>query len=140
MKKLTYAELVAANSRLQHSETILSIVLNLAVNGKPEATETVRGAPGERYTFKLYGAGRASGGYVLETFHCTGQQPHSAAYRLDDLLSRMGNRGSDVRIALSRLRDYRDRTYYAKQLPAGECHADVACHGGHHGVGCPAYR
>lgn len=83
-RRLSYAEVVASNGTLQRDVSILSVALNLVANTKPDATERVRVGVGQHYTLKLYGATRADGGYVLVTFHCQGQSPHSAAYYLDE--------------------------------------------------------
>ena len=111
MRRPTHAELTAEVALLQRSESLLSVALNLIVNNRPNATERVRIAAGEYYTFKLYGARRADGGMILETFHCKGQQPHSAVRYLDDMLSIANSITQDLRIrcALERLGIARNR-------------------------------
>ena len=84
MKKPTYEELLAERDRLTKSEGVLSIAVNLLVQGKAEATEQVSHDCG-RWRLSLFGAARADGGIVIETYYHPGQAPHSAAYYLDDL-------------------------------------------------------
>ncbi len=110
-KKLTYAELDAERSRLAKSEGLLSIALNLTLHGKPDATEQVS-HEGDRWKLQLYGARRADGGLVVETFYHPGQSPHSAVHYLDDLTripARLSDGGMKYTEALSRLRSARDR-------------------------------
>ena len=110
-KKLTYAELDAERSRLAKSEGLLSIALNLTLHGKPDATEQVS-HEGDRWKLQLYGARRADGGLVVETFYHPGQSPHSAVHYLDDLTripARLSDGGMKYTDALSRLRCARDR-------------------------------
>ena len=110
-KKLTYAELDAERSRLAKSEGLLSIALNLTLHGKPDATEQVS-HEGDQWKLQLYGARRADGGLVVETFYHPGQSPHSAVHYLDDLTripARLSDGGMKYTEALSRLRCARDR-------------------------------
>ena len=110
-KKLTYAELDAERSRLAKSEGLLSIALNLTLHGKPDATEQVS-HEGDQWKLQLYGARRADGGLVVETFYHPGQSPHSAVHYLDDLTripARLSDGGMKYTDALSRLRCARDR-------------------------------
>ena len=110
-KKLTYAELDAERARLAKSEGLLGIALNLTLHGKPDATEQVS-HEGDRWKFQLYGARRADGGFVVETFYHPGQSPHSAVHYLDDLTgipARLSDGGMKYTEALSRLRSVRDR-------------------------------
>ena len=110
-KKLTYTELDAERSRLAKSEGLLSIALNLTLHGKPDATEQVS-HEGDRWKLQLYGARRADGGLVVETFYHPGQSPHSAVHYLDDLTripARLSDGGMKYTEALSRLRSARDR-------------------------------
>lgn len=84
MKKPTYEEVLAERDRLTKSEGVLSIAINLLVQGKADATEQVSHDDG-RWRLSLFGAARADGGIVIETYYHPGQAPHSAAYYLDDL-------------------------------------------------------
>lgn len=85
MKKPTYDELHAERDRLARSEGLLSLALNLVLQGKrAEATEQAS-HEGGRWRLQLFGAARADGGIVIETYFHPGQAPHSAAYYLDDL-------------------------------------------------------
>ena len=70
-KKLTYAELDAERARLAKSEGLLVIALNLTLHGKPDATVQVS-HEGDRWKLQLYGARRADGGFVVETFYHPG--------------------------------------------------------------------
>jgi len=83
-KKLTYAELDAERARIAKSEGLLGIALNLTLHGKPDATEQCS-HEGDRWKLQLYGAHRADGGLVVETFYHPGQSPHSAVHYLEDL-------------------------------------------------------
>jgi hypothetical protein len=84
MKKPTYDELHAERDRLARSEGLLSVALNVLIRGKAEATEQVS-HDGGRTKLQLFGASRADGGIVIETYYHPGQASHSAAYYLDDL-------------------------------------------------------
>ncbi len=84
MKKPTYDELLSERDRLAKSEGVLSLALNLLVRGKAEVIEQVS-HDGGRWKLSLFGAARADGGIVIETYLHPGQAPHSAAYYLDDL-------------------------------------------------------
>ncbi len=119
-KKLTYAELDAERARLSKSEGLLGIALNLALHGKPDATEQCS-HEGDRWKLQLYGARRADGGFVVETFYHPGQSPHSAVHYLDDLTripARLSDGGMKYTEALSRLRSTRDRIVYESERPA----------------------
>ena len=110
-KKLTYAELDAERARLAKSEGLLGIALNLTLHSKPDATEQVS-HEGDRWKLQLYGARRADGGFVVETFYHPGQFQHSAVHYLDDLTripARLSDGGMKYTEALSRLRSARDR-------------------------------
>lgn len=110
MKRISYADLSAELQRVQRSESMLSVVLNLVLNGKPDATERVTVQSGESYTLKLYGAKRADGGTVLVTFKCKGQSPHTAAYLLDDMHARpVGTQDLAIACAVDRLTIARNR-------------------------------
>ena len=118
-KKLTYAELDAERSRLAKSEGLLDIALNLTLHGKPDATEQVS-HEGDRWKFQLYGARRADGGFVVETFYHPGQSPHSAVQYLDDLTripGRFSEGGMKYTDALSRLRSARERIVRESERP-----------------------
>ena len=113
-KKLTYAELDAERERLAKSEGILGIALNLTLHGKPDATEQCS-HEGDRWKLQLYGARRADGGLVVETFYHPGQSPHSGVHYLEDLTripARLSEGGMKYTEALSRLRATRDRIVY----------------------------
>ena len=119
-KKLTYAELDAERSRLAKSEGLLNIALNLTLHGKPDATEQVS-HEGDRWKLQLYGARRADGGFVVETFYHPGQSPHSAVHYLDDLTripARLSDGGMKYTEALSRRRSARDRIVCDSERPA----------------------
>jgi len=119
-KKLTYAELDAERSRLAKSEGLLSSALNLTLHGKPDATEQCS-HEGDRWKLQLYGARRADGGLVVETFYHPGQSPHSAVHYLDDLTripGRLSEGGMKYTEALSRLRSTRDRIVNESERPA----------------------
>ena len=89
MKRRTYREIESELTRLSRSESLLSIALNLVMNKpKPDAQERFRIDGSGRYVLRLYGAHRACGGIVVETFYCSGQSPHSAAYYLEDMAQR----------------------------------------------------
>lgn len=110
-KKPTYAELDAERARLAKSEGLLGIALNLTLHGKPDATEQCS-HEGDRWKLQLYGARRADGGLVVETFYHPGQSPHSAVHYLEDLTripARVSEGGMKYTEALSRLRATRDR-------------------------------
>lgn len=119
-KKLTYAELDAERARLAKSEGLLGIALNLTLHGKPDATEQCS-HEGDRWKLQLYGARRADGGLVVETFYHPGQSPHSAVHYLDDLTGisgRLSEGGMKYTEALSRLRSARDRIATESERPA----------------------
>ncbi len=119
-KKLTYAELDAERSRLAKSEGLLGIALNLTLHGNPDATEQCS-HEGDRWKLQLYGAHRADGGLVVETFYHPGQSPHSAVHYLDDLTGipgRLSEGGMKYTEALSRLRATRDRIATESERPA----------------------
>ena len=118
-KKLTYAELDAERSRLAKSVGLLGIALNLTLHGKPDATEQVS-HEGDRWKLQLYGARRADGGLVVETFYHPGQSRHSAVHYLDDLTripARLSDGGMKYTEALSRLRSTRDRIVCESERP-----------------------
>lgn len=113
-KKLTYAELDAERERLAKSEGLLGIALNLTLHGKPDTTEQCS-HEGDRWKLQLYGAHRADGGLVVETFSHPGQSPHSAVHYLEDLTripGRLSEGGMKYTEALGRLRIARDRLVY----------------------------
>ena len=110
-RKLTYAELDSERARLAKSEGLLGIALNLTLHGKPDATEQCS-HEGDRWKLQLYGARRADGGFVVETFYHPGQSPHSGVHYLEDLTripARFSEGGMKYTEALSRLRATRDR-------------------------------
>ena len=118
-KKPTYAELDAERSRLATSEGLLTVALNLTLHGKPDATEQCS-HEGDRWKLQLYGARRADGGLVVETFYHPGQSPHSAVHYLEDLTripGRFSEGGMKYTEALSRLRATRDRIVYESERP-----------------------
>ncbi len=118
-KKLTYAELDAERARLAKSEGLLGIALNLTLHGKPDATEQCS-HEGDRWRLQLYGARRADGGIVIETFYHPGQSPHSAAHYLEDLTripARLSEGGMKYTEALSRLRATRDHIVFESERP-----------------------
>jgi len=113
-KKLTYAELDAEPARLAKSKGLLGIALYLTLHGKPDATEQCS-HEGDRWKLQLYGARRAEGGIVIETFYHPGQSPHSAVHYLEDLTripGRSSEGGMKYTEALSKLRVARDRIVY----------------------------
>ena len=119
-KKPTYAELDAERSRLATSEGLLTVALNLTLHGKPDATEQCS-HEGDRWKLQLYGARRADGGLVVETFYHPGQSPHSAVHYLEDLTripARLSEGGMKYTEALSRLRSARDRIVYESERAA----------------------
>ncbi len=118
-KKLTYAELDAERARLAKSEGLLGIALNLTLHGKPDATEQCS-HEGDRWKLQLYGARRADGGIVVETFYHPGQSPHSAVHYLEDLTRipvRLSEGGMKYTEALSGLRYTRDRIVRESEQP-----------------------
>ena len=118
-KKLTYAEFDAERARLTKSEGLLGIALNLTLHGKPDATEQCS-HEGDRWKLQLYGAHRADGGLVVETFYHPGQSPHSAVHYLEDLTripGRLSEGGMKYTEALSRLRATRDRIVCDSERP-----------------------
>lgn len=121
MKKPTYDELHAERDRLAQSEGLLSLALNLLLQGrKAEATEQAS-HDGGRWRLQLFGAARADGGIVIETYFHPGQAPHSAAYYLDDLARVPGplsEGGLKYANAVERLTVARNR------ITAGAAHED----------------
>ncbi len=118
-KKLTYPELDAERSRLAKSEGLLGIALSLTLHGKPDATEQCS-HEGDRWKLQLYGARRADGGLVVETFFHSGQSPHSTVHYLEDLTRIPGplsEGGMKYTEALSRLRSTRDRIVRESEQP-----------------------
>ncbi len=118
-KKLTYAELDGERARLAKSEGLLGIALNLTLHGKPDATEQCS-HEGDRWKLQLYGARRADGGLVVETFYHPGQSPHSAVHYLEDLTripAPLSEGGMKYTEALSRLRATRDRIVCDSERP-----------------------
>lgn len=119
-KKLTYAELDAERSRLGKSEGLLGIALNLTLHGKPDATEQCS-HEGDRWKLQLYGARRAEGGLVVETFYHPGQSPHSAVHYLEDLTripAPLSEGGLKYSQALERLRVARNRIVSEAERPS----------------------
>lgn len=99
MKRRTYREIESELTRLSRSESLLFIALNLVLNGKPDAKERFSIDHSGRYVLRLYGAHRACGGIVVETFYCKGQSPHSAAYYLEDMAQRARDRMEPLAMA-----------------------------------------
>lgn len=72
--------------RTRQAAGLLSVALNLSMNGKPDASARALGtAAGESYTLRLYGAKRADGGVVLSTFRFAGQSDFTSAHYLEEL-------------------------------------------------------
>ena len=108
------------SAQLAKSEGLRGIALNLTLHGKPDATEQCS-HEGDRWKLQLYGARRADGGLVVETFYHPGQSPHSAVHYLEDLTrippARSAEDGMRYTEALSRLRSARDRIVSESERP-----------------------
>ncbi len=122
MKKPTYDEVITERDRLAKSEGLLSVALNLVAHGKADATEQAS-HDGGRWRLQLFGAARAAGGIVIETYYHPGQAPHSAAYYLDDLARVPGplsEGGLKYASAIERLTRARDRIVAGATRAGGE--------------------
>lgn len=86
MRRMKYTELQAEYERVNRLNGLLCIALTLSMAGKPDVTETAR-HDGQTWTYRLYGATRADGGIVLETYATRGQRPHTVCHYLDALAS-----------------------------------------------------
>lgn len=88
-RKMNRQELEQAYERAREQESILYVALNLAMSGKPDHVEKLREKDWNNhdslgtYTYRLYGANRTDGGYVILTYSFPGQSDSTCAYLLD---------------------------------------------------------
>lgn len=113
-KQMSKADALKELDFYQRRNSLLDAALQLSMTEEAAATETARSGS-RRYTFRLYGATRACGGIVVQTFHCKGQTASVSAYYLDDLdrsyrsIMDPSAEAAALREAVGRLRAQRDR-------------------------------